>query len=239
MATPLSGRRRETLAFIAATILAFAAFAGFSKSAEAALLPAPDILDGPANGVTLDTNQASFVFDYLAPITGGTLTGYLCTIDGSPIPCNGTADLVDLSAGVHTFGVAAQLSLLGGDPICVLTICVDPEVAVVTDAATRTFSINLLGTQVGDPGSNGNNGSNGAGGANGANGANGTNNVVGANAFAVAWAKYKRQKALCLRQKHRIKKYKRAKTRKAARKRYNTCVKRQKKLRAAALAVAR
>lgn len=236
MATPLSWQRRETLAFLAATVLALCAFAGFSKSAEAALLPAPDILSGPADGVTVDTDQVSFIFDYLAPISGGTLTGYVCNVDGVPISCNGTANLVDLDAGVHTFGVAAQLTLLGGDPICVLTICVDPELAVTTDLATRTFSINLLGTQIGDPGSNGNNG---AGGANGANGANGTNSTVGANAFAIAWAKYKRQKALCLRQKHRIKKYKRVKTRRAARKRYNTCVKRQKKLRAAALAVAR
>ncbi len=233
MTSPLSRQRRYALAIFTSTVIALAAFAGLASNAGAATLPAPDILSGPADGATVNTDDVSFVFDYLQTIDNGELTGFVCTLDGSPIPCDGVATLVDLSEGVHVFDVGALLSQTGGTPICVLTICADPGTSILTDLVSRTFSVDLLGTDLTIPAIGG------ADGAPGANGANGTNATAASGAFALAWSKYKRQKALCKRQKNRIKKYKRAKTRKSARKRYSKCVRRQKKLRAAALAIPR
>lgn len=239
MATQLNAHRRLSVGFILALALSMIALTAFAKDAGAApLLPAPSLLNGPTEGETINTDSVQFLFDYLEPITNGSLTDILCSVDGAPeVVCTDGLDLVGLDAGAHTVGAKARLSLLGGQPLCVLTVCVDPgPVSVDTDLMTRTFNVDLGGTSAGTGGSGGS----------GANGANGSNGVNGAGAgrdrtaeFLVAWTKYKNQRALCTRQKSRIKRYKSRKNRAAATKRYKKCVKRQNSLRAAALAITR
>lgn len=227
MATTSNTHRRALLGFILAVAIGFFALAGLAKDAQAAGLPAPSVLSGPADGSTIGTDSTQFVFQYLDPITGGSLNGFLCSVDGAPdVACDGVFNLVGLGVGLHTVGVKATINLLGGVPVCVLGICVDPgPVSVDTDVLTRTFGVELPGS-----------GSNGSNGSNGANGANGT---VGSNAaFLAAWTKYKKQRAQCTRMKKRIKRYKTHVNRMRAAKRHKTCVKRQNRLRAAALALA-
>jgi hypothetical protein len=230
----LKGRRFTTLSVALAAVIVSVSFLALAERASAVpTLPAPTILTGPLEGSTLNTDSASFVFDYLDPITGGNLSGYLCSIDGAPaVACNGSFDLVGLDAGAHTFGVRATLTLLGGTPICVLGICIDPgPISVDTDLATRTFSVDVGETSVGTPGSNGSNGSSGSG---GSTTTAGTTN----SAFAIAMKRYLKKSAQCRKIKRSIHKYKGHKNRMKAHKRYRSCLKAQKKLRAAAMAAA-
>lgn len=242
MVTQLNAHRRLSLGLILALAISATAFTGLTSTANAdPLLPGPSIISGPTEGETINTDSVQFLFDYLEPITNGSLTDILCSVDGAPeVVCTDGLNLVGLEAGAHTIGAKARLSLLGGAPLCVLTICIDPgPVSVDTDLLTRTFNVDVGGTSVGtDPPS-------GSGGS-GANGANGANGVNGAGAgrdrtaeFLVAWTKYKNQRALCNRQKNRIKRYKSKKNRASATKRYKKCVKRQNTLRAAAIAITR
>jgi hypothetical protein len=224
-------------AILAAGVCCFLLSLGFAQQASAdTLLPAPSVLSGPAEGSTIGTDSASFVFQYLDPITNGNLLGFFCSLDGAPaVACNPSADLVGLTAGVHTLGVTASILPLGGAPICVLGICLTlPAVAVDTDVLTRHFTVDLGGTSLGTGGGSGgsssttNNSSNSA-----------TTNSDKLGAFALAWGKYKRQQTKCKAMKKKIKKYRSHQNRMRAAKRYKSCVKTQKKLRAAALAIAR
>ncbi|MFT4050586.1 MAG: hypothetical protein QM648_12220 [Solirubrobacterales bacterium] len=235
MVTAFNAHRRVLPGFVLAVVATVVVFGGFANSANAeSLLPAPSIVSGPADGSTINTDSTQFAFDYLDPITGGSLLGYVCTIDaGAPVACDSGLDIADLSAGLHTIGVKATLALLGGQPLCVLTICVDPgPVSVDTDLLTRTFNVDLGGGSVGTGGSSGTNGSNGSVGANGSSAASDRT-----AAFLLAWMKYKNQRALCTRMKSRIHHYKTHRNRMSAARRHKTCVKRQNKLRAAAIAI--
>lgn len=235
MATGYNAHRRVLLGIIIAAVASVFALVGFAKEANAALLPAPSVLTGPADGSTINTDSAQFVFQYLDPITGGSLAGFLCSVDGAPdVACDSGLDLVNLSAGAHTVGVKAVIDLVGGTPLCVLGICVDPgPVAVNTDLLSRTFSVDLGGSSVGTGGTDGTSGANGS---NGVNGTAGSSNRSAA--FLAAWVKYKNQRALCTRMKDHVHRYKTHKTRMSAAKRHKKCVKRQNQLRAAALALA-
>lgn len=236
MATSSNAHRRVALGFIIALAVGVSALACFARTAGAVTLPAPSILSGPTEGQTINTDSTQFVFQYLDPITGGTLTGYTCTVDAlPPVACNSGLDLVGLAPGAHTLGVKATIDLLGGQPVCVLTVCIDPgPISVDTDVLSRTFNVDLGGATAGTGGNNG------AGGANGANGVNGTDAGRDRTAeFLVAWTKYKNQRALCRRMKQRIKRYKSRSNRTRAAKRHKKCVRRQNTLRAAALAVAK
>jgi hypothetical protein len=214
----------------------------FAQSASAAGLPAPDILSGPLEGQTISTDSASFLFDYADDLTGGTLVGYLCSVDGAPaVACNANHDIGGLSAGVHTLGVKATILPLAGQPLCILTICVTlPAVAVDTDVLTRTFNVDLTGAGVGtDPTGSGGGGSGGNSTAHNSSNSNVTNANDRLAAFALAWGKYKRQQTKCTQIKKSVKRYKSHANRMRAAKRYKKCVKTQKKLRAAALALPR
>jgi hypothetical protein len=202
---------------------------GFAQSATAAdsIFPAPTILNGPAEGSTINTESTQFVFDYLEPITGGSLTGFLCSLDGAPaVACTSPLDLVGLGVGVHTIGVAAVITPLGGEPLCVLTVCVAlPTVALNSEELVRTFNVETAGPPIATTTNNTNNNS------------MTTGDKLGA--FALAWGKYKRQQTKCNAMKKRVKKYKTHKNRMRAAKRYKECVKTQKRLRAQATAIAR
>lgn len=233
MITVLSANRRAWMSVLFVAAATVFALVGFARDASAdPLLPAPSVLSGPAEGSTINTDSAQFVFQYLDPITGGSLAGFVCTVDAAaPVACDSGLNLVNLAAGAHTIGVKAVVDLVGGTPVCVLTVCIDPgPVSVDTDLLTRTFNVDLSGTSVGTGGQNGADGSNGVGG----NTAGNDRSV----AFLAAWVKYKHQRALCTRMKDRVKKYKTHGRRMRAAKKYRTCLKRQNKLRAAALALA-
>lgn len=238
-ATILTKRFASATAILAAGLCCLVLTLGFAQSANAAesLFPAPSILTGPSEGSTINTESTQFVFDYLEPITGGTLTGFLCSVDGAPaVACTSPLDVVGLTAGVHTIGISAVITPLGGTPLCVLTICVTlPTVAVNSDVLTRTFNVDLDGTSVGTGPSGGSGGSGSSSTTN--NSATISSDKLGA--FALAWGKYKRQQSKCNAMKKRVKKYKTHKNRMRAAKRYKNCVKTQKKLRAQAMAIAR
>lgn len=230
-------RSIRTSVIVTAVLCSLALTMGVAQQANAAGLPAPDILSGPAEGQTISTDSASFVFDYADDLTGATLQGYFCSLDGAPaVACNSTHDILGLTAGVHTLGVKASILPLGGTPVCVLTVCVTlPALAVDTDVLTRTFNVDLSGTGVGTgstPSS-----------ASTSNTTNNSSNTTAANdrlaAFALAWGKYKRQQTKCARIKKSIKHFNSHKNRMRAAKRYKKCVKTQKKLRAEAMALPR
>lgn len=237
MATNSNVNHRVSLGILTAVIVSVIALAGFARDASALDLPAPSILSGPAEGSTINTDSASFVFQYLDPISGGSLAGFVCTVDGGlPVDCTSGLDLVGLTSGAHTIGVRATIDLLGGTPVCVLGICIDPgPVSVDTDLLSRSFNVDLGGASAGTGG--------GGGGTNGANGTDGVNGTTAGQdrtaAFLVAWTKYKNQRALCQRMKDRLKRYKTRGNRARAVKRHKTCVKRQNKLRAVAMALAK
>lgn len=236
MAANSNAHRRISIGILVALAVSVLALTYVAKPAGAVTLPAPSILSGPTEGQTINTDSTQFVFQYLDPITGGTLTGYVCTVDAlPPVACNGGLDLVGLTAGAHTVGVKATIDLLGGTPVCVLTVCIDPgPISVDTDVLTRTFNVDLGGTTAGTGGNDG------ASGANGIDGVNGTGAGRDRTAeFLVAWTKYKNQRALCMRMKQRIKRYKTRPNRTRATKRHKKCVKRQNTLRAAAMAIAK
>jgi hypothetical protein len=200
---------------------------GFAQSANAdSAFPAPTILNGPAEGSTINTESTQFVFDYLEPITGGSLTGFLCSLDGAPaVACTSPHDLVGLGVGLHTIGVTAVITPLGGEPLCVLTVCITlPTVALNSEELVRTFSVDTVGASNATTTNNTH---------------SSTTNSDKLGAFALVWGKYKRQQTKCKAMKKRIKKYKTHKNRMRAAKRYKSCVKTQKKLRADALAMAR
>lgn len=201
---------------------------GFAQTAKAdSVFPAPSILNGPAEGSTINAESTQFVFEYLEPITGGTLTGFLCSVDGAPaVACTSPLDLVGLGVGAHTIGVAAVITPLGGEPLCVLTVCVAlPTVALNSEELVRTFNVETAGSPIAATTNNTNN--------------NSTTNSDRLGAFALAWGNYKRQQTKCKAMKKRIKKYRTHKNRMRAAKRYRKCVKTQKKLRAEAMAIAR
>jgi hypothetical protein len=216
---------------LAAAAIAAFSFLAFAQRADATpLFPAPSILNGPAEGSVLNTDSTNFAFDYLSPITGGSVSGFLCSIDGAPaVACSGSKDLVGLTTGTHTFGVKATITLLGGQPLCVLGVCISPgPLSVDTDLASRTFSVDVGSTSVGT----------GTNGANGSNGNSGTTSGTGetSNAFAIAMKRYLKQQAMCRKIKRSVHHYKSHKNRMSAQRRYVRCLKVQKKLRAAAMA---
>src|SRR5690349_6421494 len=103
MATESNAHRRVSLGLLVALAVSAIALFGSAKEASAdTLLPAPSVLSGSADGSTINTDSASFVFQYLDPITGGSLAGFVCTLDGgAPVDCTSGLDLVGLSAGPH------------------------------------------------------------------------------------------------------------------------------------------
>jgi hypothetical protein len=239
MSTTLKAKPQLKLGIALAAVLACVVVSlGFTQQANAAIgtIPAPDVLSGPLQDEIITTDSASFVFGYVDGLTGGSILGYVCTLDAVPIPCTSSLDLLGLSAGVHVVGVRASVLPLGGQEVCVLTLCLTlPALAVDTDLLTRTFNVDLSGTSVGtDP-------TPPTGGSSSTTTNNTTSNVNSdkLGAFALAWGKYKRQQTKCNAMKKRIKKYKSHKNRMRAAKRYKSCVKTQKKLRAQAIAIAR
>lgn len=225
--TILTRRVSRTTAALAAGICCMVAALGFAQNANAdSLFPAPSILAGPAEGSTISSDSTQFVFDYLEPITGGSLTGFLCSIDGAPaVACTSPVDLVGLAAGLHTIGISAVITPLGGEPLCVLTVCVTlPTVALDSDVLTRSFNV----TEAAQPGTTTNNNTHSS-----------TTSSDKLGAFALAWGKYKRQQTRCNAMKKRVKKYKSHNNRMRAAKRYKKCVKTQKRLRAEAMALAK
>ncbi|MBJ7353735.1 MAG: hypothetical protein JHC98_02835 [Thermoleophilaceae bacterium] len=228
MGTTLKSRTIVGLCCVVASL-------GFAQQASADTLPAPSILSGPAEGSTISTDSASFVFDYADSLAGATLVGFLCSLDGAPAAaCDASHNLTGLTDGVHTLGVSALILPLGGEPVCVLTNCLTlPPVETGTDVLMRTFNVDLGGVSVGTPPST-------TGGSsttnNSSNSATTSSDRIGA--FALAWGKYKRQQSKCNAIKKRIKKYRTHSNRMRAAKRYKSCVRTQKKLRAEAMALA-
>jgi hypothetical protein len=240
MGATLTSSPKLTLgAFLAAGLCCLAMSLGLAQQAQAdALLPAPTILSGPADGSTINTDGASFVFDALDSLSGGTLISYLCSVDGAPpVACDSSYSLTGLSDGLHTLGLSASILPLGGVPVCVLTVCLPlPSIPVVTDTLTRTFTVVTSVVPIGPPvlpatGSSSTTTNN-----SGSAGAAGDDRV---HAFSLAWSKYKRQQTKCKAMKKRVKKYRSHTNRMHAAKRYKGCLKTQKRLRAKAMSLAR
>jgi hypothetical protein len=103
--------------------------AAASRAFKVVNLPDTTLSGTPAAGVL--TNATSTAFGYSSP-TG---TTYMCTLDGSDVPC--TANVGPLTQGAHTFSVKAGISPFG-----------DNVVYYDASPATRTFTVDSVAPTV-------------------------------------------------------------------------------------------
>lgn len=155
---------RRAVRILVGAALAAGALALGAGQARADTLPGPVFSSGPADGATIPDTAVDFAFALDPSLSGGTLAGFLCSIDGGTfVDCDSPIHLADLSVGTHSLAVKASLTLLGGGPICILTFCVDPgPLTIETGVSTTGFTVTAMAGPAGGTGTNGSNGANGA-----------------------------------------------------------------------------
>jgi hypothetical protein len=229
--TPPAGVKGTPIKLALAVVIACVlSLANSAPSANASGLPGPTFTQYPL-GQVLDTTAIPIGFE-LSDLSGGALLGYVCTLDGVDLPCNGTLELVGLAAGTHDLAVKAQISVFGSNPVCVMGICLPPVGLITIDTDVSHLLLDVTSGSPGDTGASG-------GGSSGANGAAGSNGTPGANGTAAtassAWlatnAALTAQTKRCMKLKKKLKKhFSKRSNRARARKRYLSCVKVQRKL---------
>lgn len=197
-------------------------------AAQASALPAPNIVSGPTPGEVVTVPDVSIGFAVDASLSGGVVTGYQCSVDGAPFTdCSSPLNLTDLANGSHLVEVKAVISLLGGEPLCILMVCIDPgPISVETEIAALPFtvSVDASGT-IPPPGTDG------------ASGTDGSDGVAGPGATAGSSAALRRQTARCNKLRRKLKKsFKVKSNRQRVRKRYVRCLKVKRRLAARAAA---
>jgi hypothetical protein len=209
---------------LAAVIACVLALASSAQSANAAGLPGPTFSNVPV-GQVLDTSVLPPIDFTLPNLTGGTLLGFVCTLDGNLItPCDGSVQLANMSAGAHDLAVMGQISVLGSNPVCVLGVCLPAVGPLTLDTDVSHLFLNV---ESGAAGGSGGSGSNGATGANGTN----SSGATVSTAYLAASAALKKQTNRCMKLKRKLRKhFSKRSNRARARTRYLSCVKTQKKL---------
>lgn len=221
-----NGRRNAFVATLFSVCLAVAALsvAVFAPQARAAL-PAPEVTGLlPGQVITVPDVDIDLAVD--ESLTGGLLDSFQCSLDGGPFTeCASSFSLTGLLDGDHTLEVKAVITLLGGEPVCILTICIDPgPISVETDIAALPFSVDV-GGGTGTPGSDGGTGSNGS---NGSNGNNGNSATAPAASSSAALA---RQTTRCNKLRKKLRKSFRVRSNRVrVRKRYMRCLKTKRRL---------
>lgn len=223
--TPRHGRRNL---FALALALSIASLGCAVFAVQASALPAPNFVSGPSPGEVVTAPDVSIGFAVDASLSGGVVSGYQCSVDGAPFTdCASPLDLTNLVNGVHLVEVKAIISLLGGEPLCILMVCIDPgPISIETEIAALPFTVSVAASGTLPPP-----------GGDGANGTNGNDGAAGPGATAGSSAALKRQIARCNKLRRKLKKnFKVNSNRQRVRKRYVRCLKVKRRLEARAAA---
>lgn len=121
---------------------------GYDRSA-----PTASITFGPAEGSTITTASATFMYGAIGEAAVAAPARLLCSIDGSPFqacPATQTTTMSGLSAGLHAFQVLAYDDAGNTGPLVMRTFTVSespaPGVVAIAESAALSGAINLTGS---------------------------------------------------------------------------------------------